>query len=142
MNQNAQVSLEYLLVLLAFLGVFAAMLPFAVSAYHAGIFAIDSASANNFAEQLSSEISDLGVLSENSGKKIIARPFLEWSFHSEKKILFLSVKSTALSREKHFSVSFPNEISFSEKTFSEKTVFLLEKTGSKLLFSVLTENAD
>lgn len=133
---KAQVSLEYLLVLLAFFGAFALLLPFYSAAFSAGIFALDSMNAKRFSESIQDSVSKLIVLGNGSSIQISADPSLEWKIFSEKNELFIALESNGV--QKSFSVSFPNEINFSETVFSSEKGFLIKKDNGKILF----ENSD
>ena len=131
---RAQVSLDFLLTLLAFLMIFAALLPFSMRAYHAGVFALDSVKAKNFSDSLKSAVSGLRVLGNGSNIQITVNPSLKWGLSAKSKELILSVKSTALGEQKDFSVFFPNSIIFPETEFDSKKSFVLRKHNGLILF--------
>jgi len=135
---RAQISLEFLLLLLAFLACFALLLPFYSSAYNAGIFALDSMNAKRFADSVKNSVEQLRFLGNGSSIEKTANPSLQWKIFSEKNTLFVSVKSASLGKEKIFSVIFPNEISFRETEFDSEKSFLVKKSSGLVSF----ENTD
>ncbi|MDD5162981.1 MAG: hypothetical protein PHD95_02120 [Candidatus ainarchaeum sp.] len=134
---SAQVSLEFLLVLLGFAAVFAALLPFYVVAYNAGVFALDSMNAKRFVNSVEGAVLELDSLGNGSSIAISASPSLKWKIFSEKNELFVSVQPDFQGKEKTFKAIFPDSIGFLELEFDSKKSFALEKINGKILFKNL-----
>jgi hypothetical protein len=132
--RRAQVSLEFLLVLLGFAACFAVLLPFYAAAYNASVFALDSMNAKKFADSVAGAVSELNSLGNGSGIVLSAEPFLEWKIFFEKNELLVSVQGRNAGAEKTFRVLFPNSQDFVEVEFDSKKSFALEKIGGKILF--------
>ena len=136
--ENGQVSLEFLIVLLGFAGIFAALLPFYANAYEASVFAMDSVKAKSFADSIREKVSELNSLGNDSSFLVAAEPSLKWKIFSEKSTLAVSVKSEKLAKEKTFEIPFPNEVRFPGIEIDARKAFVLKKASGKVLF----ENTD
>ncbi|MDD5148357.1 MAG: hypothetical protein PHH08_02735 [Candidatus ainarchaeum sp.] len=137
-SARAQVSLEFLLVLLGFSAVFAALLPFYSGAYSAGLFALDAFNAKQFAGSVESSVSELKALGNGSGRILVAEPHSKWKIFSEKDSLFVVLEDKKTGKTREFEVLFPNSIGFGALEFDSKKTFVVEKTGGNILF----ENTD
>ena len=129
---SAQLSLEYLLLLAAVLGLFAVLLPLLNNVYSTSLFALDSLNAKRFCLSLQEAIEEMSFQADGSVNSIEARPLSQWNLSSSGKQLLVAVQGPNLV-EKKFSVSFPNQVKISPISINSKTGFLLKKHSAKIL---------
>lgn len=131
-KEHAQLSLEYLLLLLAVLGVFAFILPLLSSVYRLGLFGLDSANAESFAARVGETVSEMRFLANGSSKAIEAKPFTQWTVSCTGRLFTVSVTGASPRQRKEFSAEFPNALHSRESTFQGKKVFLVRKSGNRV----------
>ena len=132
MKNRGQVSLEYLIVVGAFLAMLLVFMPLLVQTHHTGLFGIDAVKAEKFTQDFKSAVDELNILGNGSRTKLTANPVDEWSLQISGNKLILTVKSTELERIKKFEVELKNIANQLSKTISSKTTFLLEKSAGKI----------
>ena len=131
MRCNGQLSLEYLLLLAAVLGIFAVLLPLLNNVYAVNLFALDSLNAKRFTLSLQQAIEEMSFQAEGSVTSIEAQPLSSWLISSKAEKLFVAVQGPD-SREKLFTVLFPNKVGFKPVSISSKTSFLLLKRSAEI----------
>lgn len=133
MNGFGQLSLEYLLILLAAFSVFAVLIPLMNSVYSAGLFGLDSVNASHFSLSLQEGIEEMGFQADGSRTLVSANPLYQWKLLSKDDLLEVVVTGPDL-RKKTFEVKFPNSISQINLQLDSKKDFLLERVSGKILF--------
>jgi len=131
MHCNGQLSLEYLLLLAAVLGIFSLLLPLLNNVFAASLFGLDSVNAKRFSQQLQQAVEETSFQADGAATLIEAEPLGKWRLFSEKETLFILVSGPS-QREKGFEVVFPNPVVL-ETTISHKTVFVLRKHDARIL---------
>jgi len=127
-----QVSLEYLLLLLAVLAIFAALLPLLNSVYGLSLFALDSVNAKHFAFSLENAATEVSFQADGASRSVEARPLSSWRFSSSGNTVEILVHGP--SGEKSFTVIFPNELAPETISFSsEQSFFVRNQNGLVLL---------
>lgn len=126
-----QLSLEYLLLLLALLAIFAALLPLMDQTYKAGLFGLDSVNAKRFTQQLQSRVGEMSFQADGSLALIEAQPLEQWRISSSGKTLALDVLGPD-GREKQFVVEFPNELAQTSFILDGAATFALRKASGKI----------
>ena len=131
MRCNGQLSLEYLLLLLAVLAVFAALLPLLDQTFKASLFGLDSVNAKYFQNKLQHSVNEMDFQADGSKTILEAEPLGQWIVSSSGKIL--SIKVQGPETEKSFEVFFPNKLAIESKTLSDNTSFFLSKVSGKII---------
>ena len=131
MRCSGQLSLEYLLLLLALLAVFAALLPLVDQTYKAGLFGLDSVNAKRFTQRLQSHVEEMSFQADGSLALIEAQPLEQWRISSSGKRLSLTVLGPD-GREKAFAVEFPNEPGHADIILDDAATFALRKASGKI----------
>ena len=131
MRSNGQLSLEYLLLLLAVLAAFAVLLPLLDQTFKAGLFGLDCANAKRFQSGLQHSVNEMDFQANGSKTILEARPLGEWLVSSSGKVLSIKVQGPEV--VKTFKVFFPNELGFESKTLSGNSFFYLLKDSGKIL---------
>jgi hypothetical protein len=126
-----QMSLEYLLLLLALLAIFAALLPLVDSTYKAGIFGLDCVNAKRFTQALQARAEEMAFQADGSYVLIEARPLEKWRISSSGKALSLIVIGPD-ERQKAFAVVFPNSIGRLDFAIGGATTFALRRESGKI----------
>ena len=129
---KGQLSLEYLLLLLAVLSVFAVLLPLLNTVFELSLFGLDSVNGKRFSFQMQESLAKMSFQADGSITSIEANPFGKWRIHSKGEELFVAVKGPG-EREKLFTILFPNSLQMQETIVEGKTSFLLKKLGGKIL---------
>jgi len=131
--QRGQLSLEYLLLLLAVFAVFSFLVPLLTKVYNVALFGLDSANAKQFTQSIASAVDEMRFLSDGSAKSIVAKPFTSWVVSSNGKGFTVTVKSEPLAAEKQFVVALPNKLDLQELSFQGSMLFLVKKSGGTVL---------
>jgi len=131
MRCNGQLSLEYLLLLLAVLAVFAALLPLLDQTFKASLFGLDSVNAKYFQNKLQHSVNEMDFQANGSKTILEAEPLGQWIVSSSGKIL--SIKVQGPETEKSFEVFFPNKLVIESKALSDNTSFFLSKVSGKII---------
>ncbi len=131
MRCSGQLSLEYLLLLLAVLAVFAALLPLLDQTFKASLFGLDSVNAKYFQNELQHSVNEMDFQADGSKTILEAKPLGQWIVSSSDKIL--SIKVQGPGTEKKFEVFFPNKLVIENKVLSDNTSFLLSKNSGKII---------
>ena len=132
---KGQASLEYLLVMAAFLSALALVFPPIVFFYHSALFGLDAASAESFLNSLENNVKELSLLGDNSCLELKASPLNKWTMVSNGMEVRLKVYSPFLKKEKIFSKELPSEIIFDPVTINESRIFMVSKeSGGIFLF--------
>jgi len=132
MRCNGQLSLEYLLLLLAVLAIFAALLPLLDQTFKASLFGLDSVNAKHFQNDLQHSVNEMDFQANGSKTLLEARPFGKWIVSSSGKTLLIKVQGPET--EKTFEVFFPNELALESKALSSNAFFSLSKDSGKITF--------
>jgi len=132
MGQKGQLSLEYLILLVAILSAFAVLLPVMNGVYNAGLFGLDSVNAKGFAFSMQEAIGEIGFQADGASTMLEARPFGKWLVFGSGKDFVVIVQSQT-GKEKRFTVKFPNNVWFSKAEIGSKTAFYLRKDSGKIL---------
>ena len=132
MRCHGQLSIEYLLLLLALLAVFAALLPLVDQTYKAGLFGLDCVNAKRFTQQLQSHVEEMSFQADGSLALIEVQPLEQWRISPSGKTLALNVLGPG-GREKRFAVGFPNELMPTGIVLLDgKATFALRKASGKI----------
>ena len=131
MRCNGQLSLEYLLLLLAVLAVFAALLPLLDQTFKASLFGLDSVNAKYFQNKLQHSVNEMDFQADGSKTILEAEPLGQWIVSSSGKIF--SIKVQGPETEKSFEVFFPNKLAIESKVLSDNTSFFLSKVSGKII---------
>jgi len=132
MRCNGQLSLEYLLLLLAVLAVFAALLPLLDQTFKVSLFGLDSVNAKYFQHSLQHSVNEMNFQADGSKTILEAKPLGQWIVSSSGKIL--SIKVQGPETEKLFEVFFPNNLTIENKVISDNSFFYLSKDSGKIIF--------
>ncbi len=132
-GQRGQLSIEYLLLLLAVMAVFAFLLPLLNHVYHLALFGFDSANAGRFVQSVDAAVAQMRFLADGSAKTITAYPSIPWTVYAEGKSFTVVVKDSQLAAEKRFVAPFPNAVRLQPRSFSESRDFLIKKSDSEVL---------
>lgn len=131
-DSSGQISLEFLILLAAFLSMLALFVPILNNAYELGKFGLESINAKNFSQNFRQKIEQLSILGNNSKFEIEANPSTEWKINSSGKKFFIKLGNNFLNEEKVFSEELPIEIDFPSESIFEKTVFVLKKIDGNI----------
>ena len=131
MRCNGQLSLEYLLLLLAVLAVFAALLPLLDQTFKVSLFGLDSVNAKYFQNKLQHFVNEMDFQADGSKTILEANPLGQWTVSSSGKTL--SIKVHGPETEKTFEVFFPNELNLKKQTLSSNAFFSLSKDSGKII---------
>lgn len=132
MKNRAQVSLEYLIVVGAFLSMVLVFMPLLVQTYYLGLFGTDSVKAEKFVYHFKSAVDELAVLGDGSRVELAVNPINEWELRIAANSLSVKVKSSELGSEKTFEVELKPIVGSFSKTISAETTFLIEKQNGKI----------
>ncbi|MBN2067423.1 MAG: hypothetical protein JW744_03075 [Candidatus Diapherotrites archaeon] len=131
-GSRGQLSLEYLLLLLAAASVFAAILPLLSGVFSLGVFALDSVQAGQFSSHLQEIVNEMQFQADGSCISLSARPFGKWRFTQEERALLIYALGPD-GNEKEFTVSFPNDFAFQEKVLESEAEFVLRRDSGRIL---------
>ena len=131
MKKKGQLSLEYLLLLLASFSVFAMLFPLLNNVYQAALFGFDSANARSFTALLQNSVNEMSFQADGSRHFVSAHPSSNWKISCLGKILSVEVAGPE-SKKKQFRVLFPNELKELNLAIEKQTDFLLEKSSGKI----------
>lgn len=123
--------MEYLLLLLAVLAVFAALLPLLDQTFNASLFGLDSVNAKRFQKELQHSVNEMDFQADGSKTILKSEPLGEWIVSSSDKIL--SIKVQGPETEKEFEVFFPNKLAIESKVLSDNASFSLSKDLGKII---------
>jgi len=132
MHCNGQLSLEYLLLLLAVLSIFAVMLPLLNSVYDLSLFGLDCVNAKRFSFSLQEAIEEASFQADGSLVSIEANPLTNWLLSSSGNSLAILVQGPGESK-KSFEVIFPNQLHLDNASITSKTSFVLRKNAGQIL---------
>ncbi len=132
MRCNGQLSLEYLLLLLAVLSIFAVLLPLLDQTFQASLFGLDSVNAKSFSDSLQHSVNEMDFQADGSKTILETRPLGQWVVLSSGKTF--SIKVQGPETEKTFEVFFPNELDLKQQTLSSNAFFSLSKDSGKIVF--------
>ncbi len=130
MNCFGQLSLEYLLLLLAALAAFALILPILGQVYNAAFFALDSSLASDFSDSMQARVFEMSFEADGAKAVLKAKPLGKWLVFSQEKRLVVRVFGL---KEKDFVVVFPNKVAFNERLVEAETEFFLSKSKGALV---------
>jgi len=133
-SEKGQISLEFLILMAAFLSAMLLFVPIANNAYNLGIFGIESAKAKNFAKELKQKIEEMEFLGNNSRIEITANPATKWIVSIENKKIEIKIENDFLEEEKTIEEEFEIELEPAkiEKSINSKTIFALEKADNRI----------
>ncbi len=134
-SNNAQISLELILITAAFFSFLLLFLPLIQKTLFLGLFALDVSNAKAFCNSVEVSARELNSMSSGSKITLTAKPLNEWIIKSDKNKFFLAVYSENYNKEKIFSFDSFN-LFFDEFSFSEETVFVLTKTEKLVLLEI------
>ena len=132
-RKNGQISLEFLMVMLAFLASLLLFLPLLNNLYNAALFRIDVENASAFLQSLEHQIDTFAIMGDGSSSQFSIAPLNRWVVSANGNTLVLTVKSNALQSEKQLSLRFPNNISLQTKEVESKTTIRLVKYNGMIL---------
>ncbi len=130
---KGQLSLEYLILLAAFLSFLLFLLPYLNTIYHLGIFSADVKNAENFLQSFANSASSLSILGEGLEQSISARILTGWEIYAEGNELFVVVRSSELDKTKQLSTALNTEISMPRLEKEGELDLKLIKNGSSIL---------
>ena len=131
--QKGQLSLEYLILLGAFLSFLLFLLPHINTVYRLGIFSSDVRNAENFLYRFSTSVNSLSILGEDSEQRIDAKIFTTWEIYAQGNELVVVVKSTKLGKTKKLSVELNTAISMQRLEKEGELNLLLTKNSGRIL---------
>ncbi|MEM4598093.1 MAG: hypothetical protein QW400_00160 [Candidatus Diapherotrites archaeon] len=132
MNQKAQISLEFLIVLAVAIAAMCLILPSASRAYSKSIKAIDLANAKLFASELKSSIKLMEQLSEGSELELRCNPLQDWNFSIRPGLITLSVNGSDINVDTAFKVISSN----STLSLNKTSCFLLKRQKDAIFLKV------
>ena len=133
-RENAQVSLEYLLLAAVLLSTMAFLMPSITAFYNASVFAIETKKASAFLQNLASKAEKINLFEEASTESIQAFPnSTEWKLSAENNKLVLEVESKGLEKTKTLSQETRASFESFEQAFSKSLEIRLKKQGGKIL---------
>lgn len=130
--EKAQASLEFILVLTAFISMLLLFVPAINNAFALAKFGLESQKAKAFAIELKQSVEKLSIYGIGSKIEIEANPSIEWNVSTIGKKLSISLKDGFLNETKVFTEDLALEIVFPIEKISKKTVFSMEKTDSNI----------
>jgi hypothetical protein len=125
-EKSAQLSLEYIILLLAFFSVFALVFPLLQDSYSLAVFGFDSMQASAFSKEFAERVSMLSILADGSYFSIEAWPLSEWIVKADGNVFSVSLNRPGRREPRVFSLGLSQELNF-EKRVSKKTSFFLSK---------------
>ncbi len=130
---KGQISLEFLLLMSAFISFLLLFTPLISKTFFSGIYALDSVKAKNFSDSFIVSARELNSMSNDSKITLNAKPLLKWKISYKNKKLNVVVLLEKYNKQKTFVSEPLNTIPFSEINLNEKTVFVLTKTEKGIL---------
>lgn len=124
---NAQVSLEYLLILASFFSVFSIILSSVVFAMDSFNSAQDTIFAKQISEKVSEQVQMFSYLGNGSRKEFEFSPHNKISFHSEGTKIIIS------SEQKSFEIETLFQQNIQKTIFSEKFKIIIEKNNDRTI---------
>ncbi len=110
LREHGQASLEFLIVVAAFLSALLVMVPVSQHAYAVAAFGMDVRNAEAFMLRLESASSSLAVLGDGSEETIRADPLGTWHLSFSGNFAVLEVESPTLGKTKRFEISMPVQL--------------------------------
>jgi hypothetical protein len=137
---KGQLSIEYLLLLAAFLSFIACIIPLFGTIYNIAVFGIDCNAGKDFLNSVASASGELMLFGEGSERTVESKILTFWELKKEGNVLFLAVNNSALGKQKIFSRKVSENIELKKMAFSEKaTLKLLRKENSVLIKNLYNE---
>ncbi|MFH1256940.1 MAG: hypothetical protein V1494_06650 [Candidatus Diapherotrites archaeon] len=130
---KAQASIEFLLLITAFVAALGLLLPAITLAEKASLLGSEARNAESFLASVKGAADELRVFSEGTERIVAAKNLLPWRVHAEGKTVFVSVKENESGKGFTLSKNIGAEINFTEKEFREKISLRLWREGSRLL---------
>ncbi|MBS3061170.1 MAG: hypothetical protein J4215_01145 [Candidatus Diapherotrites archaeon] len=94
-SSKAQVSLEFLLVFAAFLGVLGLFAPLISQLYSKSVFGLDVLEGRRFSDDFLFRASELALMGDESAFLVAARPKNPWFLSVRENLFVLSIKSSS-----------------------------------------------
>lgn len=132
MNQKAQISLEFLIVLAIAIAAMCLILPSASRAYGKSIKAIDLANAKLFASELKSSIQLMAQLSEGSELELRCNPLQDWNFSIRPGLIIISASGSDINVDTAFKII----SSTSNFSLNKTSCFLLKREKDAIFLKV------
>ncbi len=142
-SEKGQISIEFLILIAAFLSSMLLLVPIANKTYNIGIFGIESAKAKNFAEQFKQKIDEMNFLGNSSRIEITANPSTKWNITINPDGIRIKIKNDYLEEEKTIETKFENEMEFRkiEKTIEKNEIFAVGKNNG-IIYIESAEESD
>jgi len=130
---QAQLSLEYLLLLAAFFACLLFLVPAINNTLKIAEFGLDVRNGEQFVNELEAGIERMQILGEGSSVTISGRAINNWELKKELGKIVLIVGSSELGREKEIEREVNAEFFISDMKIKKEINLKLEKNGEKVL---------
>ncbi len=138
---KAQSSLEFLMVLTAFLSVLVLLFPIALNAFNSMLFRLDLKNAEFLASRIELTANELKLLSDGSSREIPFTAIGKWGFSFRDGLLKIALRSASRGK-KEIKVILPkNSKAELPKQVTGNSIAIIKKEHSSMLLKVLTENS-
>lgn len=132
-QKKAQVSLEFLIVLVAFFSLLLIFTPIIARIHNIGVLALEKKKAQAFAEEFSQTLDEFSLLSDGSKKQLQIKTLIPWKIEITEKELLIELQANSEEKEAStVSKKFSQKINPSSTYCEMECVFVIEKIFSKI----------
>jgi len=129
---RGQTSLEYLLVIAAFLSFLLLIVPHMGRVYSAGVFGLDVRNAESFLVSLEGCAGRLSVYGEGSEEILSAKIMTQWEAYCRGNEIFVVVHSSELGKSKELSRELPSGVNFAGGNYAKEINLAIMKRNGKI----------
>lgn len=129
-KRNAQLSIEFLLVMAGFVMALVVFTPVAIRASKSALYVVEGEKAKAFLSEFRNSALQALFLSDGTVKEISVNARADWQFTVGSGKASVTVKSESLGREKTYTVSVPGELPDFSVAFKGKKTVRMEKSNS------------
>jgi len=135
-KNRAQASIEYLIVLSAFLALLALFTPIAAKIYYSSLFFLDARNAQSFSHEIKSALKQMELLEDGSSKNLSASPLNEWMLSVNGEGIQIKIESAELGKTKILEQKFESQQKIEESEFTLKKNSLITVSKSNNIISI------
>ncbi len=126
---RAQSSVEYLIVLAAFLAALSLLIAPLMQSYRAALFWMEVQEASSFLQRFESSVQTLSLMAPDSAQSIEFNASSTWLLESDNTAIHISLSDEFLKKTKNLSAELDQPVGFSRKELIGKGSIVLQKTA-------------
>ncbi|MEW6294800.1 MAG: hypothetical protein AB1467_00710 [Candidatus Diapherotrites archaeon] len=135
-KKAAQASIEYLIVLSAFLALLALFTPIAAKIYYSSLFFLDARNAQSLSHEIKSAVKEMELLEDGSSKSLPANPLNEWRLSVNEEGIQIKIENKESGKTKILGQKFEGQQKIQESQFTLKKGSLVTVSKSSNIISI------